>query len=306
MIRRIEYTVEDSFHGKPVLAFLRANGYSSRMIKELKRNPHGILVKNKKVTVLKQLKAGDKLTVYIKETAGEHIVPAELPLSVVYEDRDVVVCDKSPGMATHPSQDNHDTTLLNALAYHWRQRGEDCAARAVNRLDKNTSGLILVAKNAYASGVLSGDLREKKVKRTYLALVEGCPDETEGVIDAPIARAPGSTIERRVDVENGERAVTHYKVLKRGAFSLLQLWLETGRTHQIRVHLASIGHPVAGDFLYGHEFSGGMRRHALHSCSLEFVHPVTHQTMQFSAALPEDMAALCEQQWGATDETTCI
>lgn len=298
MIRRLEYIIDGDFAGRQVLAFLKAHGYSLRMIKELKKNPHGIMIGNKKSTVLKQLRRGDRLTIYIKESAPPAVVPTELPLDIVYEDRDVAVCNKPPFMATHPSQGNFDSTLANALAFHFLQNNEECAIRPVNRLDKNTSGLILIAKNAHASGVLSKDLKEKRIHREYLAFVEGCPDEDIGAVSAPIARDDCSVIKRCVDFEKGAEAVTHYEVIRRGEFSLMQLWLETGRTHQIRVHMSYIGHPVAGDFLYGHEFSGGMRRHALHSASLEFVHPISGKQMRFEAELPQDMTALYEKQWG--------
>lgn len=275
------------------------------MIKELKRNPHGILIGNKKVTVLKTLRKGDLLTVYIKEKdeSAENITPVFHPLDIPFEDRDVIVCVKPPFMATHPSQDNYGTTLANALCHHFLHSGGPGTIRPVNRLDKNTSGLILVAKNMYASGVLSDALRDKEIKREYFAIVEGAPEADEGTIDAPIARADGSTIKRCVDFERGERAVTHYKVIKRGEFSLVRVWLETGRTHQIRVHFSYIGHPVAGDFLYGTEFSGGMERHALHSATLEFEHPITGERMYFESPLPEDMRQLCIKQFGDTDET---
>lgn len=300
MIRKLMYEIDDEFAGRQVLSFLKARGFSSRMIKELKKNPHGIMIGNKKSTVLKQLRRGDRLTVYIKETAFERVVPAELPLDIVYEDRDVVVCNKPPFMATHPSQDNFDNTLANALTFHFLQNGEDCAVRPVNRLDKNTSGLILVAKNAHASGVLSSDLKEKRIKRQYLAFVEGCPQAAcdFNVVDAPIARENGSVIKRCVDFANGVPAVTHFEIVRSGEYSLLRLWLETGRTHQIRVHMSYIGCPVAGDFLYGHEFSGGMKRHALHSQSLDFIHPISGEHLHFEADMPQDMRNLFEKQWG--------
>ena len=304
MIRKIVYEIDESFDKKTVLSFLRYKNFSSRLIKELKKNPHGILIRNKKVTVQKTLKAGDVLTVYIKdkETASEALTPVELPLDIVFEDKDVIVCNKPPFMATHPSQDNHGTTLANALAFHFSKNGGPKTVRSVNRLDKNTSGLILVAKNMHASGVLSDDLKVKKVRREYLAFVEGCPDEMSGTVNAPIARCEGSTIKRLVDFEKGDSAVTHYTVVKKGEFSLLKLSLETGRTHQIRVHMSHIGHAVAGDFLYGTEFSGGMDRHALHSYTLEFTHPVTNEILSFKAPLPEDMKRLYEKQWGEINE----
>ncbi len=294
MIRKLEFDIDENFHGKTVLVFLKAQGFSSRIIKDIKYNPHGILIRNKKVTVQKQLKRGDKLTVYIREKDETSVVPRELPLDIVYEDRDVIVCNKPPFMATHPSQDNFDSTLANALAYYFKQKNDDCIIRSVNRLDKNTSGIILVAKNALAAGILSDDLREKKIKREYIAIVEG-DIECDGTVDAPIARAENSTIKRCVDFEKGERAVTHYTVLKRGHdFTCIKLNLETGRTHQIRVHMSHIGHAVVGDFLYGTEFLGGINRHALHSANITFTHPITKQTMYFEAPLPKDMEKLNE------------
>ena len=307
MTRKIQYTIEENFAGKQVLSFLKYKNFSSRMIKELKKNPHGILIGNKKVTVLKTLKKGDILTVYIKdkESAAENITPVEHPLEILFEDKDVIVCVKPPFMATHPSADNYGTTLANALAYHFEKNGGPTTIRPVNRLDKNTSGLILVAKNMHSSGILSTLLAQKKIKRSYLAFVEGCPENDKGRIDAPIARQDGSVIKRCVS-ESGDRAVTNYEVVKKGEFSLVKLNLETGRTHQIRVHMAHIGHPVAGDFLYGTEFSGGMKRHALHSCTLEFTHPITGENLFFKSDLPEDMRTLYINQFGDTDETFSI
>lgn len=294
MTRKLEFVIDEAFHQKTVLTFLKSQGFSSRIIKDIKYNPHGILLRNKKVTVQKQLKKGDRLTVYIREKETESAVPREMPLDIVYEDRDVIVINKPPFMATHPSQDNYDNTLANALAFYFDSKNEHCAIRSVNRLDKNTSGIILVAKNALAAGILSDDLKAKRITREYLAIVEGCPENDSGTVDAPIARAEGSAIKRCV-CQNGDRAVTHYEVVKRGReFSLLRLRLETGRTHQIRVHMAHIGHPVAGDFLYGTEFSGGIKRHALHSCNITFTHPVDKKEMYFETNLPEDMEKLNE------------
>ncbi len=294
MIRKLEFEIDENFHQKTVLTFLKSQGFSSRIIKDIKYNPHGILIRNKKVTVQKQLKRGDVLTVYIREKEQTSVVPRQLPLDIVYEDRDVIVCNKPPFMATHPSQDNYDSTLANALAYYFKQKNDDCIIRSVNRLDKNTSGIILVAKNALAAGILSDDLKEKKIQREYIAIVEG-ELRGDGTVDAPIARAEGSTIKRCVDFDKGERAVTHYTVLKCGQnFSCIKLRLETGRTHQIRVHMSHIGHAVVGDFLYGTEFLGGINRHALQSANITFTHPITKQSMYFEAPLAEDMEKLNE------------
>lgn len=293
MIRKLEYIVDESFHGKTVLSFLRAQGFSSRIIKDIKYNPHGILVRNKKVTVQKTLKKGDRLTVYIREKDEGTVVPREYPLDIVYEDRDVIVINKPPFMATHPSQDNYDNTLANALAFYFEKNNEKCIIRSVNRLDKNTSGIILVAKNALAAGILSDDLKDKRIERQYLAIVEGRID-ADGTVDAPIGRCDGSTIKRCV-CDDGDRAITHFEPIRSGdAFSLIKLTLETGRTHQIRVHMSHIGHPVAGDFLYGTEFSGGISRHALHSCNITFTHPITKEKLHFEVDIPKDMEKLYE------------
>ncbi len=307
MIRKLQYEIGQDFDKKQVQVFLRAHGFSSRMIKDLKKNPHGILIGNKKCTALKLLKKGDRLTVYIKETnSNETIVPFDFPLDIVYEDKDVAVVNKPPFMATHPSQNNRNDSLANALRFHFDKNGQDCAIRPVNRLDKNTSGLILVAKNAHASGVLSNDLKAGRIQRTYLAFVEGAPECDSATITAPIARQSGSTIKRQVDFEKGERAITHLTVLKRGEFSLLHLKLDTGKTHQIRVHMSHIGHAVCGDFLYGTEFSGGINRHALHSYTLTFIHPITNEQMFFKADLPEDMKKIYSTQWGTDEKTISI
>ncbi len=293
MIRKLEFIIDESFAGKTVLVFLKAQGFSSRIIKDIKYNPHGILIKNKKVTVQKQLKKGDRLTVYIREKHENEVVPANIPLDIIYEDRDVIVVNKPPFMATHPSQDNYDNTLANALTYYFQQKNEECTIRPVNRLDKNTSGIILVAKNALSAGILSDDLKAGKIQRQYLAIVEGRLDKN-GSVDAPIGRADGSAIKRCVR-EDGDFALTHYEVLKADDnFSLIKLTLETGRTHQIRVHMSHIGHAVAGDFLYGTEFSGGIKRHALHSCNIRFTHPVDKKELYFEVGLPDDMEKLNE------------
>ena len=293
MIRKLEFIIDESFAGKTVLVFLKAQGFSSRIIKDIKYNPHGILIKNKKVTVQKQLKKGDRLTVYIREKHENEVVPANIPIDIVYEDRDVIVVNKPPFMATHPSQDNYDNTLANALTYYFQQKNEQCTIRPVNRLDKNTSGIILVAKNALSAGILSDDLKAGKIQRQYLAIVEGRVDKN-GSVDAPIGREDGSTIKRCVR-EDGDFAKTHYEVQKADDnFSLIKLTLETGRTHQIRVHMSHIGHAVAGDFLYGTEFSGGIKRHALHSCNIRFTHPVDKKELYFEVGLPDDMEKLNE------------
>ncbi len=261
---------------------------SSNLVKSLKKYDEGIRVNGRHERVSYVLKTGDEVSVTLVEGASENIAPVKLPLDIVYEDEDVMVINKPPAMPTHPSPDNYDNTLANALMYYFLEKGEQRVFRAVNRLDKDTSGLMAAAKNSYAHARLAEDLKEKKLSRKYTAIVCG-EIGNDGVIDAPIKRRDGSAIERAV-AEDGQRAVTRYKILERlDGYTVLELELETGRTHQIRVHMAYIGHPLLGDWLYGEENHALFDRPALHSCYLEMTHPVTGETLEFTAPLPEDM-----------------
>ncbi|MBQ6824826.1 MAG: RluA family pseudouridine synthase [Clostridia bacterium] len=295
----MSYQIEEQDSGRTVLSFLKQRGYSSRVLAALKRNPYGITIGKKRVTVQKQLRAGDLLTVRIankeSQVDNEHIPPVEMPLSVVYEDEDVLVLNKPPHMATHPSLGNHGDTLANGVAFYMAQKGKEFVFRPVHRLDKDTSGAILLGKNAHSAGVLGEDLKKNKVTRTYLAVLSGRLPERKGTVDAPIARVPGSVLARHVSPE-GDRAITHYEVLAQNdAVSLVRLRLDTGRTHQIRVHMAYLGAPVAGDFLYGTE-DPALGRQALHSETLSFTQPVTGEALFFRCPLPKDMADYLKQK----------
>ena len=307
--RKIAYEIEEQDAGRTVLSFLKERGFSARVLAGLKRNPYGITIGRKRVTVQKQLKKGDLLTVRIanreSQVDNEHIQPVELPLSVLYEDEDLLVVDKPPKLATHPSLGNHGATLAGAVAYYLR--GREFVFRPVHRLDKDTSGAILLAKNAHSAGVLGEDLKKNQVVRTYLAILQGILPQKQGTVDAPIARVPGSVLARKVDPQ-GDNAITHYKVLAEGeGYSLVHLKLDTGRTHQIRVHMAHLGAPVAGDFLYGQE-DDALGRQALHSASIAFAHPITKQPIALRCPLPDDLTAFLKNKnilWneGDFDET---
>ncbi len=293
--RKITYEIEEKDRGRTVLSYLKERGYSSRVLSGLKRNPYGITIGRKRVTVQKQLRPGDQLTVRItnkeSQLADEYLKPVNIPLEILFEDEDVLVINKPPHMATHPSLGNRDTTLANAVAYYMLQKNREFVFRPVHRLDKDTSGAILLGKNAHSAGVLGEDLKVKKVERTYLAILKGTLPEKAGTVDAPIGRNPGSVISRRIDPA-GDPAITHYRVLSEGqGYSLVRLKLETGRTHQIRVHMAHLGAPVAGDFLYGEE-DAELGRQALHSESLKFTQPVTGEALSFRCPLPEDLVDL--------------
>ena len=194
-------------------------------------------------------------------------------------------------MPIHPSLNNYENTLANAVAYYYDSQNIPFVFRCINRLDRDTTGVTMLAKNPFSAGILSEMVRNREIHREYLAIADGLFDAKEGLVDAPIGRKDGSTIEREVNYETGEKAVTHYSILKENQVlncSLLKLWLETGRTHQIRVHMKHLGHPLLGDFLYNPDMTH-IKRQALHSYSLTFNHPITKEPMQFVAPVPDDM-----------------
>lgn len=288
------YTITDSQSGHTVEEILRGLGYSHRLIVHLRNTASGLTADDIPVYTTHKLQAGQVLkTIITEEEASHSIVPVELPLSIIYEDEDILVVDKGAGVPIHPSQGHFYNTLANAVAWYYSQKGEPFTYRAINRLDRDTTGLLILAKHMLSACVLSSQMVNRSIKREYRALVCGRTPET-GTIESPIARVEGSTIERQVDYEKGESACTHYRRIsynEKQDLSYISLWLETGRTHQIRVHMKSIGHPLPGDFLYHPDYRL-INRQPLHSHHLSFTHPVTGQEVEFTAPLPEDMAAL--------------
>jgi len=290
MERILDYTIDSEYDDITIVGFLKAQGYSSQNLIELKKMPESILLNGKWEYVTKRVKEGDVLSVHIREEeSSEKIVPVNLPFPIVYEDEDILVVNKPADMHIHPSMNNYENTLGNAAAYYFAKQKQPFTFRCINRLDRDTTGLTILAKHMVSSSVLYDAMTRREIKRTYQAIVVGEDIEDEGTVDAPIGRKEGSTIERMIDFKNGERAVTHYKVLeRRDGKALISLQLDTGRTHQIRVHMAHIGHPLIGDFLYNPD-NTDMKRQALHSYSLSFVHPITKKELYFEAELPEDM-----------------
>lgn len=272
--------------------YLKSKGFSSTVIRHLKETPEGIQNNGIWARVHEMLSVNDQLTLHLtEEESSENIVPMPLPLQIVYEDKDLLVINKSAGMPIHPSQGNYDNTLANACAYYFHQKGEPFTYRCINRLDRDTTGLLILARHAYSASLLSAMVAKREIHREYRAIVTGLLPE-EGMVEAPIARVDGSTIEREVNFEHGEYACTHYKRLTyKNGYSLASLKLETGRTHQIRVHMHFIGHPLPGDFLYNPDYSV-IQRQALHSYRLTFPHPITGEVMDFTAPLPQDMSFL--------------
>lgn len=289
MKRIFTYTISPEDAGCILRDFLIQKGFSRHILTGLKPYPDRLLLNGKHPFLNCILQAEDTLAVTLcDETSSLKIPPVKLPLSVLYEDEDILLLNKPADMPIHPSQGNYGNTLANAVAWYYQQRGETFVYRCINRLDRDTTGVLVLAKNALSAALLSKMMQQRQIHRTYLAIVEGTPP-SEGIIDAPIARVCDSTIERQVDFCHGERAVTHYRLLEsRGNYALLQLHLETGRTHQIRVHMKHIGHPLPGDFLYNPNYQD-FRRQPLHSWKLEFQHPITGESLTFQAPLPEDM-----------------
>ena len=293
MERIITYQINETFQNTTILQFLKKKHYTDKAIIALKKTPEGILLNGVWAYVNQKISSGDILTIKLSETeSSEKIVPEKLDMDIVYEDEDILVVNKPANMPVHPSQNHYTGTLANGIAYYFAAQRKPFIFRCVNRLDRDTTGLTILCKHQLASGILSNMVSERLIKRTYLAI---CTDDgslpQNGTINAPIARKEGSTIERIVDYEKGEDATTHFKKLLHlpdKQISLIQLRLETGRTHQIRVHMSSIGHPLIGDDLYGGDCTL-IKRQALHSYSLHFTHPITLKEMSFEQELPQDM-----------------
>ena len=274
--------------------------FSVRSISKMKRDKN--IYKNGQPTKPTSMaKPGDIIEIEInEEKAG--FEGQDLGIAIVYEDQDLIVADKPPFMVVHPTKSHFDGTLANAITYHIGRIGEDCRIRFVNRLDMNTSGLVVIAKNSYAHHKLSLDMGQDRVHKEYLAIVEGIISQDSGTLDFPIYRETEDSISRVVD-PRGQRSITHYRVLQRldGA-SLVNLRLETGRTHQIRVHLSHIGHPNMGDDLYGRPDSSLIDRQALHAYKLIFDQPRLGDRIELKSSLPKDMVGLLEKLGGIIDD----
>ena len=290
MERIITYTIDNASTGLRIEQYLRRRGYSYQNLARLKKMRESILLNGAWTYMRTAVKDGDILTVHIQEPeSSPNIPPVKLPLDIVYEDEDIVVVNKPVGMPVHPSLNNYENSLANGLMYYYQEQGKPFIFRCTNRLDRDTSGLTVVAKHMVSSSILSSMGMRHEITREYLAIVRGALKPSEGTIDAPIGRTGSSLIERKIDFENGERAVTHYRVVEeQNGHSLVSLILETGRTHQIRVHMKYIGHPLVGDYLYNPDMEY-IDRQALHSHRLSFTHPVTGEKMEFTAPLPTDM-----------------
>ncbi|MCX5751606.1 MAG: RluA family pseudouridine synthase [Candidatus Saganbacteria bacterium] len=273
-----------------------------KLIKEEK-----ILVNAKKAKVAHPLRVGDQITVEIPPPASIDVKPEEIPFGILYEDEDLLVVNKPRGMVTHPAVGHYTGTLVNALLAHCKDLsgiGGELKPGIVHRLDKDTSGIMLVAKNDFTHQALADDLKERTMEKKYIALVHGRVPQEEGIIETKYGRHPTQRQKMAVLTDKHIKestvvrdAITHYRVLERfNEYTLLELLLKTGRTHQIRVHLAHLGHPVVGDFVYGRKKNDfKIEGQLLHSASIKFIHPRTGKELALEAPLPELMAGIIKK-----------
>lgn len=290
MLRVLKYTIDFSHINYTVEKFLLELGYTRKIITHLKKYENSITINGKWAYIKNKLQLNDILTVTLSETNDNNIIPNKLLFDIIYEDEDILVINKPAFMPIHPSLKNYDNTLANALTYYFNSKNESIVFRCITRLDRDTTGLCIIAKNRLAASILNAQTKKHEIQKIYVAICEGEIDNS-GEIEAPIAREKESIITRCIDFEKGDYSKTLYKRLrynKKADLSLVQLKLLTGRTHQIRVHMKYINHPLIGDFLYN-PHNTLMNRQALHSYKLSFVHPITREKMDFVAPLPTDM-----------------
>lgn len=300
----MQYIIDTAHEGLSLKHYLQDTlGLSHRIITRLKKAPDGMLLDGCHVTVRALLHAGQELTLALEDTpdtAHSIIVPSSILPDILYEDEDILVCNKPCGMPTHPSHGHFDDTLANAVAhYDLAKHGHVGVFRPINRLDRDTSGVVLIARHQLAASRLSAAMREGDIHKRYLAILEGVPPRRAGIIEAPICRERESIITRRIcapDAHGAHEALTLYRLVAHWTVASHKRALvcaepRTGRTHQLRLHFAHVGAPIAGDNMYGCLYTGlpTPARQALHAYSLTFPHPTTGKTMTVVAPLSEDL-----------------
>lgn len=286
------FIVDEINENKRLDLFLKNNledksrSYIQNLIEEEKVKVNGKIKKSNY-----KLKDKDEVTIEIPDAIPLEVTPEDIPLDIIYEDNDVIVVNKPQDMVVHPAPGNYNGTLVNALLYHCKDlSGINGILRPgiVHRIDKDTSGILVIAKNDNSHNKLAAQLKDHSMNRTYYALVEGRVKEEEGTVDAPIGRHPVDRIKMAI-VKDGREAITHYKVIERfNHYTLVKCNLETGRTHQIRVHMASLGHPLVGDEVYGFKKQKfKLKGQVLHAKTLGFIHPSTNEYIEFNSKLPQ-------------------
>ena len=295
---KFTFLAQENDKGRTIKDILKKEfSFSRRLRTKLKKQPSLVKLNDKEAYGWFQVNPGDLISVDFPQENSQ-FEAENIPIEILYEDEDLLVINKEPGMVCHPTKGHSSKTLSNAIQYYIDEKEESYKIRFISRLDMDTSGAILVAKNSHAQDHLIRQMTEGRVVKRYLALIEGHMEEDQGTIDLPIGHPEPDQLKRRV-FHGGAKSVTHYKTLQREQFterdySLLELVLETGRTHQIRVHLSHIGHPVLGDTLYGKPAPQYISRQALHASYLSFPHPVSGKRMEIYAPLPDDLKALIE------------
>ncbi|AQS03144.1 RluA family pseudouridine synthase [Clostridium beijerinckii] len=291
----LEKQVVNIEKGTKIREYLKVElGLSTRLIRSASLGKR-IFVNDEVVKMNRVLNEGEIIKIDLAKDESQDIAPEKMDIDIVYEDEDILVVNKKPFMVVHPTKSYQSGTLANGVINYFMESGQNCIVRLVSRLDMNTSGLIIIAKNQFSHGMLSKEMSENKVEKKYLALVHGIMKEKQGTIDLPIYKPEG--IEngiRRVIDERGQRSITHYKVVEEyNESSLVECKLETGRTHQIRVHLSHLGHPIYGDTLYGDgDEEDLIKRQALHAFGLDFKSPRSGEILSLRAELPDDMKKL--------------
>lgn len=300
---KIKVKIEKNNDGIVIRQFLKEEmGLSTRLIRSASIEKR-ILVNDEPVRMRKILKAGDVVEIELNRNESQNIAPENIPLDIIYEDEDILVVNKPPFMVVHPTKSHQSGTLANGILYYFNESNQNCIVRLVSRLDMNTSGLIIIAKNQFSHMALSREMQNNNLEKRYIAIVHGHMEEENGTIDAPIYKLDTEEDSfRRVVDDRGQRSITHYRVIQRLKDSdVVECLLETGRTHQIRVHLSYLGHPIYGDTLYGYgeddEEKELIDRQALHACRLKFDSPRTKLLLDLKADIPEDMKKLiCKLQ----------
>ena len=267
---------------------------SDRLLKKLKNN-NQIFINNFPVSINSSFKTNDMISILLDfDETSDNIIPTKMNLNILFEDDAMLIVNKPPYLPVHPSMNHFTDSLSNGIKYYYNSINLNRKIRPVNRLDKDTSGIVIFAKNEYIQESLISQMKSNKFKKKYIALVDGILEKNTGIINAPICRKENSIIERKVSI-NGQSAVTYFKVLKRyNNYSLVEFLLETGRTHQIRVHSSYLGHAILGDTLYGSS-SSLISRQALHAYKINFIHPINHKNLEIIADIPDDIKKLIEQ-----------
>lgn len=292
MENSLRYVVKEDYEELKIRNYLKEyHSLSGRFVRGAGKDRR-IKVNGKVERLNYIVKKGDIIEVKVTKEETQNIEPEKMNIEVIYEDMDLIVVNKQPGMVVHPTKSHPTGTLSNGLMYYFKEKGENCIVRLVSRLDMDTSGLIIVAKNQYTHMALSREMQQKNIEKGYLAICHGNLEDKEGTINAPIGRPTMDSIKREV-MSDGQKSVTHYKVVE--SFEngeLVKLNLETGRTHQIRVHLNHLDHPIYGDSLYGKDEHEFIERQALHAYKLVFPHPKTGEKVFLECDMPQDMKRL--------------